>query len=135
MLKHIEKMAILCAVAEAPSIVDKSKRFIVTEKNVIQASSLIRKCYKSLVSWLDESLRIENKGMEQKANLAIFKKVYRETNTKDGWINKNALLLTVGKETKRGQSTIYKWWLKVQDYFDEEKINRTVYIKLKEDIK
>jgi len=135
MLKHIQKMAILCSVAEAPSITDKSKRFVVTQNNVIQASSIIRKCYKSLVSWLDESLRIERKGLESKANIAVFKKVYRETDSKDGWVNKSVLLRKVRQETGRGQSTIYKWWAKIEEYFNEQTINRTVYIKLKEDNK
>ena len=33
------RMAVLSAIAEAPNITDKSKRFIVTERNVRQASS------------------------------------------------------------------------------------------------
>ena len=135
MLKHIQKMAILCAVAEAPSIADKNKRFIVTAKNVLQASSLIRKCYKSLVSWLDESLRIEKRGLEERANINVFKTVYRELNTKDGWVNKNVLFQKVREKTKKGQSTLYKWWAKIDEYFEEEKINKVVYVKLLEDKK
>ena len=135
MLKHIQKMAILCAVAEAPSISDKDKRFIVTQKNVLQASSLIRKCYKSLVSWLDESLREEKKGLEERANISVFKTVYRELKSKDGWVNKNVLFQKVREKTKKGQSTLYKWWSKIEEYFEEDKINRVVYVRLLEDKK
>ena len=135
MLKHIQKMAILCAVAEAPSIRDKSKRFVVTQNNVLQASSLIRKCYKSLVSWLDEALRVEKKGMEEAANIGVFKSVYRNLKDKDGWVNKAKLLAGVRAETKKGQSTIYKWWDKIDEYFESETIQRSVYVRLKEDNK
>lgn len=135
MLKHIEKMAILCAVAEAPSIPDKNNRFVVTQKNVLQASSLIRKCYKSLVSWLDESLRVEKRSLNEKANIGVFKAVYRDLDTKDGWVNKSVLLRKVKEETKKGQSTVYKWWAKIEEYFEENKINKVVYVRLMEDKK
>jgi hypothetical protein len=135
MLKHIEKMSILCAVAEAPSIPDKNNRFVVTQKNVLQASSLIRKCYKSLVSWLDESLRVEKRSLNEKANIGVFKAVYRDIDTKDGWVNKSVLLRKVKEETKKGQSTVYKWWSKIEEYFEENKINKVVYVRLMEDKK
>lgn len=134
-LKHIQKLAILCCIAEAPSIPDKSKRFIVTQNHVLQASYLIRQCYKSLVSWLDEALRTERKSVAEKANVGIFKKVYLDMsqNTKDGWVHKTKLLATVRKETKKSQGTIYKWWEKVSEYFEEQRINKQVYIKIKEE--
>lgn len=134
-LKHIQKLSILCCIAEAPSITDKNKRFIVTQNNVLQASSLIRQCYKSLVTWLDESLRAERASIADKANIGIFKTVYRESKKNDeGWVNKNELLQKVREKTKKSESTIYKWFAKVEEYFDVEKINRTVYVRLSEDI-
>ena len=133
-LKHIQTMAVLCCVAEAPSITDKSQRFVVTQNHVLQASSLIRQCYKSLVSWLDEALRVEKSGLAEKANLSVFKSVYRKLKKDDdGWINKSQLLSKVREDTKKGQSTIYKWWVKVEEYFDEQRINKSVYVRLKED--
>jgi len=53
--------------------------------------------------------------------------------TKDGWVHKTKLLATVRKETKKSQGTIYKWWEKVEEYFDTNRINKQVYIKLKEE--
>ena len=44
-LMHLQKLSVLCCVAEAPSISDKTKRFKVTSNNVLQASSIIRQCY------------------------------------------------------------------------------------------
>ena len=142
-LKHTQKMAVLCCVAEAPSIPDKSKRFIVTEKHVLQASSLIRNCYKSLVSWLDEALREEKRGLEQKANIGAFKSEYRNLIKnprgnrkllKDGWIKKGALIQKVMAATKRGNSTIYKWYAEIDEYFEEKQMaDKTKLCRLKED--
>jgi len=142
-LKHIEKMAVLCCVAEAPSIPDKSKRFIVTDKHVLQASSLIRNCYKSLVSWLDEALREEKRGLEQKANVGAFKAEYRNLIKnpkgsrkllKDGWVKKGILIEKVMAVTKRGNSTIYKWYAEIDEYFEETAMaDKTKLVRLKED--
>tara|TARA_R100000005_G_scaffold95472_2_gene77025 strand:- start:78 stop:1538 length:1461 start_codon:yes stop_codon:yes gene_type:complete len=134
-LKHIQKLAVLCAVAEAPSIPDKSKRFVVTQKHVIQASSLVRQCYKSLVSWLDEALRVEHKTMANQANYAVFKTVCRQESDDDGWMHKTELFGKVRKETKKGAATIYKWWPKVSEYFETKKVGKTTYVRLKEDVK
>ena len=136
-LKHIEKMAILCCVAEAPSIKDKSKRFVVTQKHVIQASSLIRNCYKSLVSWLDEALRVEKRHALEKANITVFKSIYNKLNTsEDDWVNKSDLLSKVRIETKKSSSTIYKWGAKIEEDFDEKRMGGTaVYVRLKEENK
>lgn len=134
-LKHIQKLAVLCAVAEAPSIKDKSKRFIVTQKNVQQAASIVRQCYKSLVSWLDEALRVEKVAVAQTANLGVFKAIYRDMDSDDGWVHKTLLLQEVRKKTQKGQQTIYNWWKKsIGEYFEENRINKSVYVKLKEDM-
>ena len=133
-LKHIQKLACLCAVAEAPSIPDKSKRFVVTQKNVQQAAFIVRQCYKSLVSWLDEALRVEKQAVADNANLGVFKNVYRSMENDDGWVHKTLLLKEVRKKTKKGQQTIYNWWKKsIGEYFEENRINKSVYVKLKEE--
>ena len=134
-LKHIEKMAVLCCIAEAPSIKDKSKRFVVTQKHVIQSSSLIRNCYKSLVSWLDEALRVEKQHGQEMANISVFKSIYHKLNTsEDGWVNKSELLAKVREETKKSPATIYKWYAKVEEVFDEKRMGGTaVYVRLKEE--
>ena len=132
-LKHIQKMAVLCCVAEAPSIVDKSQRFVVTQNHVLQASSLIRQCYKSLVSWLDEALRVEKQSVAQKANIGVFKTVYLKLKKGDGWVNKTKLFREVRAETKKSQATIYKWYAKVEDYFEEHRNGTSVEVRLKQE--
>ena len=134
-LKHIQKMAILCCVAEAPSISDKSKRFRVTHNNVLQASSLIRQCYKSLVAWLDEALREEKRTMIDNAGIGVMKSVYRKMDKKDGYVSKAEFIQFLQKETKKGTATLYRWYAKTEEYWEQTKIGRQVYIRLKEDNK
>ena len=130
-LKHIQTMAVLCCVAEAPSITDKSQRFVVTQNHVLQASSLIRQCYKSLVSWLDEALRIEKQTVAQNANIGVFKSVYMALDKdNNGWVNKTKLFREVRAETKKSQATIYKWYAKVEDYFEETRNGTSVEVRL-----
>ena len=128
---HLVRISMLCAIAEAPSITDKSKRFQVNSRNVAQAGSLIRQCYKSLVSWLDTALRVERKGLQEKANVNIFKQVYDELNKpdSDGFVNKTILIGKVRSTTKKGESTIYKWFQKISDNFEEKRIAKKAYIK------
>ncbi len=135
-LKHIQKLAVLCAVAEAPSISDKSKRFIVTAKNVEQAAYLVRQCYKSLVSWLDEALRVERQAVAEQANIGVFKGIYNKMDKTEGWVHKALLLQEVRKHTKKSQTTIYNWWKKgIEEHFEEKRIDKSAYIKLKEENK
>ena len=135
-LKHIQKLAVLCTVAEAPSISDKSKRFIVTAKNVEQAAYLVRQCYKSLVSWLDEALRVERQDVAEQANIGVFKGIYNKMDKTEGWVHKALLLQEVRKHTKKSQATIYNWWKKgIEEHFEEKRIDKSAYIKLKEENK
>ena len=135
-LKHIQKLAVLCCVAEAPSISDKSKRFIVTAKNIEQAAYLVRQCYKSLVSWLDEALRVERQAVADQANLGVFKAIFNKMEKNNGWVHKARLLQEVRKHTKKSQATIYNWWKKeVETYFEENRIDKRAYVKLKEESK
>ena len=127
------RMAVLSAIAEAPSITDKSKRFIVTERNVRQASFLVRQCYQSLVSWLDMALKVQANGLKDRANLAIFKKTYKQLRKgDDDWVNKTAKLDSVRKESRKGQATVYRWFNDLGDNFETKMIGRRAYVRFKE---
>jgi len=129
---HMIRLAVLCCIAESPGIEDKSKRFICTPKHITQASSLIRHCYKSLVSWLDDALRVEKQVAQDNANMGAFKQAYTELKDKDGWVNKARLITRVREITKKSQSTLYNWWDIVGVNFEEDTISRKKYVKLKE---
>jgi len=127
------RMAVLSAIAEAPSITDKSKRFIVTEKNVRQASFLVRQCYQSLVSWLDTALKVQSSGLQNKANYGAFRKVYLGMKKGDDeWVNKTAMLEQVRKTTSKGQATVYRWFNDLGDKFETKMIGRRAYVRLME---
>jgi len=128
------RMAVLSAIAEAPSITDKSKRYIVTEKNVRQASFLVRQCYQSLVSWLDTALKVQATGLQDKANYAAFRKIYLGMKKKgdDEWVNKTAMLEQVRKTTSKGQATVYRWFNDLGDKFETKMIGRRAYVRLTE---
>jgi len=126
------RIAILCCIAESPGIPDKNNRFIVTPRNVAQASILIRQCYKSLVSWLDDALKVEKQQAQENANIGAFKDAYNELKDKDGWVNKSLLIARVREITNKSQSTIYNWLDTIGDSFEEETISRKKYVRLKE---
>ncbi len=127
------RLAVLCCVAEAPNIKDKEKRFIVTERHVRQASSVIRQCYKSLVTWLDVALKVKATALHEKVNVNAFKiaytKLLREDD--DGWVNKALLLGKVREDTKKGQATIYRQFKEISSMFETKKIGIRAYVKMK----
>tara|TARA_R110000803_G_scaffold86474_1_gene152815 strand:- start:1165 stop:2739 length:1575 start_codon:yes stop_codon:yes gene_type:complete len=128
------KLAVLCAIAQAPYIKDKSKRFQVTGQNVRQAGAITRQCYISLVEWLERSLK-ERRMSSPIFNTKPFKEKYEEMakKTEDGWVNRKLFISEMCKEIKKSNSQtnlIFK--NKVVQNFEIKKIGRGNYIKLKE---
>ena len=131
------RLSILCCIAEAPNITDKEKRYIVTERHARQASSLIRQCYKSLVSWLDVALKVKTHALHERVNVNAFKTAYRKLLKKDddGWVNKALLLEKVREDTKKGQATVYRQYKEISDMFEDKKIGVRAYVKMKKEEK
>tara|TARA_R100000353_G_scaffold108229_1_gene77788 strand:- start:1104 stop:2573 length:1470 start_codon:yes stop_codon:yes gene_type:complete len=127
------RLAVLCCIAEAPNIKDKEKRFIVTERHVRQASSVIRQCYKSLVTWLDVALKVKATALHEKVNVNAFRTAYTKLlrEDDDGWVNKALLLGKVREDTKKGQATIYRQFKEISDMFDNKKIGIRAYVRMK----
>jgi len=134
LLGTLTRLSVLCAIAEAPGISDEKKRYIVTSRNVRQASSLVRQCYKSLVSWLDTALKVRRQTLEAKTGMVDFRQAYQETKPKnDEWVSKSVLLAQVRKNTNKGESTIYRHFQRHEDKFEKKKIGTKPYVKLKEE--
>jgi hypothetical protein len=134
MIKTLTRMAVLCCVAESPSITDKSQRFIVTGKHVQQSERIIRQCYRSLVGWLEQSLRSKKVSITDKTYPQMFKEVFASMpKNEDGSIHKTVFLAEVMKRTKKKKTVIYRVFneLKPLNLFEEEKMGRSVFIKLK----
>ena len=139
---NMGKMAVLCCIAEAPTIRSKDKRFIATSKHVVQASHLIKQCYKSLVSWLDMSLKQEYSTLLDASNIKEFKKQYDKMvasglGDTEGYVHKTILLENVRKQLKKGQATVYRHYKQLlgEHRFDETKKGQAVYTKIKEESK
>jgi len=143
-LKNIIRMAVLCSIAEAPSITDKSKRFIVRGKHVRQAGSINRQCYKTLIDWLERSLRNQRKSVSEKVDfkaiVAIYRKMevdYKRKNPqeKDAIINKTVFRQKIQEDLKKSQASVYRIWARIESKFIETKTGRTTNVKLIEDQK
>ena len=139
---NMGKMAVLCCVAEAPTTKDKSKRFVATSQHVVQASHLIKQCYKSLVSWLDMSLKYEHKGLLEANSSKDFiaeynKMISNGLGDKDGYVHKTMLLENVRKHSKKGQATVYRHYKQLlgEQRFAETKKGKAVYTKIGEEEK
>ena len=128
------KLAVLCSIAQAPYIKDKSKRFEVTGLHVRQAGAITRQCYMSLVEWLERSLK-EKRIASPLFNSKPFKEQYEKMakDTEDNWVNRKLYIFEMGKIIQKGKSRtneIFKE--KVETNFDIKQIGRAQYIKLKE---
>ena len=133
LLGTLTKLSVLCSIAEAPSIKDESKRFIVTPNNVQQASSLVRQCYKLLVSWLDSALKVQPRAMAELAGVNDFIEAYMSLRTRQNpWVNKSVMFAKVRENTSKGQSTIYRQWHKVESNFETKMFGNKTSLKLKE---
>ena len=138
---NMGKMAVLCCIAEAPTIRNKENRYIATSKHVVQASHLIKQCYKSLVSWLDMSLKQEYTSLMDASNIKEFKKQYDTMlssglGDEKGYVHKTMLLENVRKQLKKGQATVYRHYKQLlgEQRFDETKKGQAVYTKIREEL-
>lgn len=141
MIKTLTRMAVLCSVAESPSIPNKEKRFIVTGDNVRQAERIVRQCYKSLVSWLDQSLSRRRESITDMPKLQVFvdsfnsmleEQIKAGTTNEDRTIHKTKLLERVEKDSKIKIAQIYRDWATIEklSVFETTKYGRSVYVKL-----
>ena len=131
LMKILQKMSVICSIAQAPSIKNHNERFIVTPQNVRQAASIVRQCYSTLVDWLEQGLRVKRKSIAEKSLFPLFVKCYGEMEKdEEGFVPKNELLNTVMKEGKKSKASIYNYFKKIEHKFKTDKQGRSVYVKL-----
>ena len=134
------RIAYLCSVVEAKDIKDPKKQFVVTARNVNQSAFIIRNCYKSLISWFAQSLRVTKSGMAKTIG-AGYLEVYedlkktqvRRINNVDGWVPKKPMMENYRSTKNVSPATGYNHWDKVEGYFEETKDNRAVFVRLKKE--
>lgn len=134
--QNLKKMAVLCSIAQSRAISDKSLRFRVTGRNVEQAASITEKCYKTLVAWLNRSLRVRKTSVTEKSMMTIFKSKYLSMDKdEEGFISKRDYLSEVKLESKKSQASVYNYFKSIENLFEIDKQGRAVFIKFKGDEK
>ena len=135
------KISVLCCLAETTSRT-KATRFIVTGENVVQAREIVHNCYKSLVEWLELSLKVNKATLMKKAENQLFfttfdkleKVTYEyekdgEKFTEHGYVRKNELFNAVMKEGRISKPQLYVRWRKVENEFITKTDGRTKLVK------
>jgi len=136
LLKILIKMSVLCSIAQAPAIKDKDLRYRVTGQNVRQAGAITRQCYKTLVDWLERSLRDQRAKGKSISYKQQFIEVYNKMATNDEpYINKVLFQTELEKKLSKSRAQVYRIWDNYSKYFEIKQIGRSTYIKLKEEKK
>jgi hypothetical protein len=131
LMKILIKMSVLCSVASAPSIKSKEERFVVTSTNVEQASIIVQQCYKTLVMWLEQSLKAKRQSIADASLEPAFIGAYdRLEKDENGFVHKTKLMKEVISKTKKSRAQIYRHYDIIRHKFEEIKDGRSTYMKL-----
>jgi len=130
-LMYITKLAVLCAITETPSR-NENEQWVVFPRNVRQATWVVRQGYMSLVSWMITTLRTNRQSIVEKIGFDDYINAYHNCNDTDGWVNKANFRISLDDDYDIPQAKFYRNWPKIKNKFEEKKINKTVYIKLKD---
>ena len=129
---NLTKMSVLMSICEAPGIRDKNKRYVVSARNVRQASKLIRQCYIALVSWLDVALRERRQSIVENAGINKWKEAFEESmKDNEGVVLKTDLIIKFMELTRQSRPPAFRMFKKVSELFEEKKVGKSPYIKWK----
>ena len=93
LMVNLTKMSILVCIARSLNIKDKDARFLVTGQHVREAALVMRKCYISLVSWLEQSLKVRKASIAEKSLEPQFMSIYKEMKKdEEGYVHKSKYL-------------------------------------------
>ena len=136
LLKILIKMSVLCSIAEARDIKDKSKRFNVSGRNVRQAGNIVRQCYNTLVLWLERTLKVQRRvgGRTQSPNEQLFLETLRQAErNENGFFSKAKQKDILAKSMNvRTAERLFKKY-EDEGLFEIDKVGRSYYLKLKEE--
>tara|TARA_R110000824_G_scaffold34623_8_gene109631 strand:+ start:407 stop:1822 length:1416 start_codon:yes stop_codon:yes gene_type:complete len=134
LLNYLTIFSALCSIAEAHGIRDESKRFKVTPRNVRQAARITRQSYMSLVTWLDQALRIRRHSLAEQSLLTEWNRAFDGCNqTEEGYVHKARLIEKFMELANLSRSQAYRNWESVSFKFKETNIGKSKYVKLKGD--
>ena len=139
LLEYMGKLAVLSAIAMAPSISREQDRFIVHSQNIRQGAYIVRKCYTALVEWLEGAMKENRKIFKEKSNFKEFQQAYQlaldrakpqETMT-GGYVWKKNVLAEASKILKVSPASTYRKFEKISEFFETTKKGKQAYIKVK----
>ena len=126
------KISILCCIAEANSIKKEEERFVVNARNVNQAAFIVRNCYKSLIEWLELSLQQgKADALNSTMNGSIMKAYQALEKNEEGFVPKKEFINKIMEISKRKQAIVYRHFKKISNNFEEKKIDKKAFVRLK----
>jgi len=134
-LLYITKLSVLCSITETNSREDAQK-WIVTARNVRQASWIVRQGYMSLVAWMLTAVKVKRQSVAETAGLNDFVNAYYnmpDSDNVDGWVSKTKWKLLLEEKYNIPHASFHRKWKLVAHKFDLKKQGRVTLIKLKED--
>jgi hypothetical protein len=109
-------------------------RTTLTTNDAHCAGRLMQNAYRALVVWLEQALRVQRQSIVQKSGFSDFRTGYFDsTRDEEGWVNKKVFLQKTAEISKQSVQNLYLKYKNVKDNFEEKKIGRTAYIRIKEE--
>lgn len=131
LMVNLTKMSVLVCIARSLNIKDKDSRFLVTGQHVREAAIIMRKCYISLVSWLEQSLKVRKASIAEKSLEPQFMTIYNETEKdEEGYTHKSKFLEEMIEKTGKSKAQIYRHFKEIEHKFDEKTHGKYRYIRL-----
>ena len=112
-----------------------NQRFTVNVNDAHCAGRIIRHSYSALTEWLNKTLRVQRQSALQTAKPEIFNQAYHEcSKDNEGWVNKSELVRKTMELGRLGRAQVYNRLKKLEsELFDDMKIGRSAYLRLKEE--
>ena len=139
LLEYIAKLAVLNCVSMSKGINNPEERFIVSVANVRQGTYIVRKCYTTLVEWLEKEIKGDAKTLASKSNIKEFQHAYQvaldrakpQELMEGGFVWKNLLLEDAGKVLRQSPAWVYKKFNGISELFETTKKGKQVFVKPK----
>ena len=130
---QLMKLSVLCCIADRRDMKNPTEGFVVTPRHVRQAYILTQQCYSTLVEWLEQSLKVQKESLMEKSKKVEFIQICKSLpKDENGFISKNDLLEGVQRIANISQASAYRYWKNLQHKFEQDKVGRSVLVRLKE---
>ena len=138
-MEYIGKLAVLNTLAMAKNIEDVNQRFVVYPQNVRQGAYIVRKCYVTMVEWLENAIKADRSLIRTKSNWKEFQHAYQvamdrakpQEVLEGGFVWKRLVLEEAAKIIGQSPKTINDKFNKLSEMFEEKKISVKPYIRPK----